>query len=103
MKLQKALRGYYREQVAAVKLSGGHALPASGGGRTGSFAFNLAFHAVLLGLIVTGMISGRYQSSLLEKRVLVITEQYNIDEMVTGFFDDLVREIQNNRSKGGTL
>jgi len=103
MKLPKALSGYYREQVAAVKLSGGYALPASGGGGAGSWAFNLAFHAVLVVLIAAGMIYGRYQSSLLERRVQVITEQYNIDERVTGFFDDLVREIQNNRSEGGTL
>ncbi|MBN1496231.1 MAG: hypothetical protein JXA07_05640 [Spirochaetes bacterium] len=103
MKLQKALRGYYSEQVAAVKLSGGYAQPASGGGGTGSWVFNLAFHAVLMVLIATGMIYGRYQSSLLGQRVLVITEQYNINERVTGFFDDLVREIQNNRSEEGTL
>lgn len=102
MKLSKALRGYYREQVEAVRLSGVHAISASGGG-TGSWAFNVVFHAVLLGLIVTGMISGRYQSSLLERRVLVITENYNIDEHVTKFLDDLVQEIRKNRSEGGRL
>ncbi len=103
MKLKKALRGYYREQVEAVKLSGGYAMPVSGGTRTGSLAFNVAFHAVLMALIAGAMISGRFQPSLLERRVLVISEQYNIHERVTNFLDDLVSEIKINRSERGKL
>lgn len=103
MKLKKALRGYYREQVEAVKLSGGYAMPVSGGIRTGSLAFNVAFHAVLVALIAGAMISGRYQPSHLGEMIFQITERYNIDDRMVNSIENLIQLIKNSKRAGGAL
>lgn len=103
MKLKKALRGYYRDQVGAVSVQRG--IPVRKAGRGGSrfLPFNALFHAAVIGVIVSAMISGYYRTSLLERRIGELVDRYNIEERMTNSLDDLIIIIKNNRKAGGDL
>lgn len=103
MKLRRIMRGYYREQVDGVNVTGGiwkvkHINP-----RAESRMMNVAFHTVLLGLIVTAMLSGYYHPSRLEEQMGVIIERYNIEDRLMDSLDSLIIIIKNNRNTGGEL
>ncbi len=103
MKLKKALRGYYQEQVDAVNVPGGIWKEKTKSSRVESRVLNAAFHAVLIGLIVTAMISGYYKPSLLEERMYTIVDRYNIEDRLTDSLESLIIIIQKNRNNGGKL
>ncbi len=103
MKLEKALRGYYREQVDAVTIACGRWEAKTKSSRVESRVLNAAFHTILMGLIVTAMISGYYQPSRLNQKMVIIIDRYNIEERMTDSLENLIIIIKNNRSAGGRL
>jgi len=103
MKLNKALRGYYREQVDAVTVTGTIPVGKRKGRGAGSPMFAFAFHTVLIGLIVMATISGYNQPSHLEQRMGVIIDRYNIEDRLTDSLESLIHNIKKNREDGGAL
>ncbi len=103
MKLNKALRGYYREQMDAVTVTG--AVPPVKEKRPGrpSWLLNVSFHTALIGLMVTAMVSGYYQPSHLEQRMGTIIDRYGIEDRLTDSLESLIIIIKKNRDDGGTL
>ncbi|MBP7737715.1 MAG: hypothetical protein KA369_17160 [Spirochaetes bacterium] len=103
MKLNKALRGYYREQVDAVTVAGAIPVVKRNGRGAGSPVFAFAFHTVLIGLIVMATISGYNQPSHLEQRMAAIIDRYNIEARLTDSLESLIIIIKKNRDDGGAL
>jgi hypothetical protein len=101
MKLRKVLRGYYKEQVDAVEINGLEWKVKTNGAGAGSRLYTLAFHAVLIALILTAMISGRYQTSRLNQQMGIIIERYNVEERLTDSLESLIIIIKKNRNAGG--
>jgi hypothetical protein len=101
MKLRKALRGYYKDQVDAVNIAGGIPLMKTNGRGAGSRMFNFVFHAVLIGLIVTAMLLGRHQQSLLNQQMEIIINRYNVEDRMTDSLESLIIIIKKNRNAGG--
>lgn len=103
MKLGKALRRYYMNQVEAASLSGGE-WRAKTNGRTGSsLLFNIAFHAVLVVFIVSAMLLGRYQPSHLNRQMGVLIDHYNIEVRLADSLESLIKIILEYRKNGGDL
>jgi hypothetical protein len=103
MKLKKVLVGYYREQVDTVGIAGGVWTAGVKGRGAGSRMFNIAFHAALIGLIISAMLLGWYQPSRLEQCMGIIVERYNVEDRLTDSLESLIINIQKNRNDGGKL
>jgi hypothetical protein len=103
MKLKKLMNTYYQEQVDSVDIAGGVWTAQAKGRGPGSRMFSFAFHAVLIGLIVSAMLLGRYQPSRLEQCMGIIVERYNVEDRITDSFDSLIIFIKKNRNPGGGL
>lgn len=103
MKLKKMLRRYYLEQVDAVTLPGNIWKVKIKSPRAESLLLNIVFHAILVGLIITAMISGQYQPSHINQQVGIIIDRYNVEKHMVDSLENLIIIIKNNRSDGGTL
>ncbi len=103
MKLGKALRGYYREQVNAVTVTGAIPVGKRKGRGAGSPVFAFAFHTALIGLLLTALISEHYHTSRLERQMALIIDRYNIEDRLTDSLERLIIIIKKNRDDGGAL
>lgn len=103
MKFTKALHEYFKDQVDAVNVRGGE-WRAKTNGRTGSsILFSIAFHAALLIVIVSTIMSGRDQPSFLGQQIQLITERYSVEERLTQSIQGFIQFIKISRRAGGKL
>ena len=91
------------EQVDAVTLPGNFWKVKIKSPSAGSLLLNIVFHAFIIGLIITAIISGQYQPSHLNQQVGIIIDRYNVEKRMMDSLENLIIIIKNNRSDGGTL
>ncbi|MBN2077329.1 MAG: hypothetical protein JW838_00090 [Spirochaetes bacterium] len=104
MKLHKALRNYYRDQIDALNIGPGRfIMEKRNNGRVRSQILSLAFHAILMALILTAMLSGWQRPSHLEQQMGLIISRHSPGEWFTDRLERMIFVIKKYRNTGGAL
>lgn len=102
MRLQKALRNYYREQIDALNLGPGRVvMEQRNNGRVRSRIPSLAFHVILLTFILTAMLSGWQQPSHLERKMDLVISRHSPEDWLTDTLERMMFVIKKYRNTGG--
>lgn len=104
MRLQKALRNYYQDQIDALHTGPGQFIMEKGNnGHVRSRIFSLAFYAILMALILTAMLSGWQRPSHLERQMGLIINRHSPGEWFTDRLESMIFVIKKYRNTGGAL
>lgn len=102
MRLHKALRNYYRDQIDALQIGPGRfVIEKENSGRAGSRVFSLAFHAALMALILTAMLSGWQRPTYLERQMDLVISRHDPGVWFTDALEHMIFVIKHYRNTGG--